>query len=86
MKRLLLLFLFVSNLSFAQYFSNQESEIVSTYNDSLEPDLGLDADDGDGDPPPAEEDAPIDDYLIYLTILGVLLGVMVHNSKTKIRV
>jgi hypothetical protein len=93
MKRLTLLFLLIYfNLSFGQYLSNHSSENHNHYTVPSSPDMGVDEDgegggDGDDDePPPGGEEAPIDDYLIYLTILGVLIGVMVHNSKAKMRV
>jgi hypothetical protein len=80
MKRLLLLLLLISNLSFAQFFNNQEENLEND-SDFPQPERAFD---DEGESPPAE--APIEDYLIYLTLLGVLIGVMVHNSKTKMRV
>jgi hypothetical protein len=86
MKRLLLVFIFISNLSFAQFFTHQDAEQESHYTVSPDPEMGVNADGDDDEPPPADEEAPIDDYLIYLTVLGVLIGIMVHKPKTKMRV
>jgi hypothetical protein len=85
MKKSLLFVLLISNLSFGQFFIEQEnSEDGQNASFATAPEPNMGRNEEDIEPPPPN--APIDDYLIYLTILGVLIGVMVHNSKAKMRV
>jgi hypothetical protein len=85
MKRLLFLLLIISSFSFGQFFTNTDDQNEFNLSQSSEPDMGVDEDGDDDEPPPPDSEAPIDDYLIYLTILGVLLGVL-YNSEAKKRV
>jgi hypothetical protein len=86
MKKLTLAILFMSPLSFGQFFENpEESEDFSYYEQNSEPDQGMDS----TDPHPDDDDpfpAPINDWLFLLPLAALAIGShrLLRNKKERI--